>query len=52
MMSGPTRMCGRPLECKVLLLDLLSGATAVMCPVYRLRFLGHRIEPYAAFAAG
>jgi hypothetical protein len=27
-------MCGRPLECKVLLLDFMGGATVVMCPAY------------------
>ncbi len=30
MMIGSTRTCGRPLGCKGLLLDLMSGATAVM----------------------
>jgi len=32
--SIPARMCGRPLGCKGLLLDLLSGAAAVMCPAF------------------
>jgi hypothetical protein len=31
-MNGLMRMCGRPPECKVLLLDFLSDGMAVMCP--------------------